>query len=61
MNGAGSTSKFAISSTVRPPEALVPDGRAISSSNGGVSSPALQWVKMLGFSTGYCVLGVKHC
>jgi hypothetical protein len=51
-NGAGSTSKFAISSAVQPPEALVQDGRVISGSNGGASSPSL-----LGFSAEVLYIG----
>jgi hypothetical protein len=55
-NGAGSTSKFAISSVVLPPGASVLEGRGASGSNGGVSSPLL-----LGFSTDVLYIRAKHC
>jgi hypothetical protein len=51
-NGAGSTSKFAISSVVLPPEALVLEGRDVFGSNGGASYSLL-----LGFSTNALYIG----
>jgi hypothetical protein len=55
-NGAGSTSKFASSSVVSLPEALVSERRNVFGSNGGASSPLL-----LGFYTDVLYIGAKHC
>jgi hypothetical protein len=51
-NGAGSTSKFAIPSVALPPGASVLEGRGVSGSNGGASSPL-----PLGFSTDALYIG----